>query len=295
MAVKQENPKFIHTDILLLISALIWGFAFVAQRKGMEYVQPFTFNGIRFILGGLFLLPFAASKKADLTKRNTNLFPALIAGFILFTAASLQQMGIVYTSAGNAGFITGLYVVFVPIIGIFIGRKTGWGTWLGVLLAAAGMYLLTATTDIAVSKGNFLVLLSAVFWAFHVLSIDRFTKRADPIFLAMRQFLLCGILSLIIALIKEEIIFASVFKAAIPIIYGGLISVGVGFTLQIVAQKRAHPAHAAVILSLEAVFAFLGGVFILHEILTVKRISGCLLMLAGMIVSQIWQRNRIKE
>lgn len=157
------------------------------------------------------------------------------------------------------------------------------------------MYLLTATTDIAVSKGNFLILLSAVFWAIHVLSIDRFTKRADPIFLAMRQFLLCGILSLIIALLKEEIIFASVFKAAIPIIYGGIISVGVGFTLQIVAQKRAHPAHAAVILSLEAVFAFMGGVFILNEILTIKRISGCLLMLAGMIVSQIWQRNRIKE
>lgn len=116
-----------HNDMLLLISALIWGFAFVAQRKGMEYVQPFTFNGIRFILGGLFLLPFSANKKADLTKRNTNLFPALIAGFILFTAASLQQMGIVYTSAGNAGFITGLYVVFVPIIGIFIGRKNRLG------------------------------------------------------------------------------------------------------------------------------------------------------------------------
>jgi len=290
------NRYLLRSDLLLLISALIWGFAFVAQRAGMQYVGPFTFNAVRFAIGGLFLIPIINIRKAEKPLRSgkTQKY-GLISGIILFTAASLQQVGIVYTSAGNAGFITGLYVVFVPIIGLLIGRKTGAGIWLGVGFAACGMYLLSITSDIAVSKGNFLVLISSVFWAIHVLSIDRFTKVTDPVKLASIQFLVCSLLSLIIAVSTEIILLRSILAGLLPILYGGLISVGIGFTLQIIAQKKAHPTHASIILSLEAVFAFIGGVIILQETLSGKRLAGCMLMLVGMLISQLWQRNRIKE
>jgi drug/metabolite transporter (DMT)-like permease len=290
------NKNILRTDLILLVSALIWGFAFVAQRAGMKYVGPFTFNGIRFILGALFLLPLIRIRKIeDPASLRKTIRLGLPAGIILFTAAALQQVGIVYTSAGNAGFITGLYMIFVPVLGLISGRKTGAGIWLGVIFAATGMYLLTTTSDLAVSRGNFLVLISAVCWALHVLTIDRFTKLIDPLRLAFTQFLICGILSGLIAIITEKIELNSIFAALIPILYGGLISVGIGFTLQVVAQKEAHPSHAALILSLEAVFAFLGGIVILQEILTGKRIVGCLLMLTGMVISQLWQRKKRKK
>ncbi|KQC10295.1 MAG: hypothetical protein APR54_03205 [Candidatus Cloacimonas sp. SDB] len=290
------NKNILRADLILLVSALIWGFAFVAQRAGMKYVGPFTFNGIRFILGALFLLPWIRIRKIEdpASLRKTIRF-GLPAGIILFTAAALQQVGIVYTSAGNAGFITGLYMIFVPVLGLISGRKTGAGIWLGVIFAATGMYLLTATSDLTVSRGNFLVLISAVCWALHVLTIDRFTKLIDPLRLAFTQFLICGILSGLIAIISEKIEINSIVAALIPILYGGLISVGIGFTLQVVAQKEAHPSHAALILSLEAVFAFLGGIVILQEILTGKRVVGCLLMLTGMVISQLWQRKKRKK
>jgi len=287
------NKHLLRTDSLLLISAIIWGFAFVAQRLGMQHIGPFTFNAIRFMIGGLFLIPIIKFNKTKIPfNPKSTLKYSLISGMILFTASSLQQIGIVYTSAGNAGFITGLYVVFVPILGLLIGRKTGPGMWLGVLFAAGGMYLLSATSNIAVSKGNFLVLISSFFWAIHVLAIDRFTKVADPVRLACIQFLICSLSSFIIALITETILLKSVLAAFLPILYGGLISVGIGFTLQIIAQKKAHPAHASIILSLEAVFAFLGGIVILQEVLNGKRLIGCLLMLIGMLISQLWQRKR---
>jgi drug/metabolite transporter (DMT)-like permease len=290
------NKYILRNDLLLLISALIWGFAFVAQRAGMQFVGPFTFNAVRFTLGGLFLLPLIwfRRKKAVITSQKPFKY-GLISGMILFTAAAFQQVGIVYTSAGNAGFITGLYVVFVPVIGLLTGRKTGSGIWLGVLFAALGMYLLSASSDITVSRGNFLVLISSACWALHVLAIDRFTQKVAPVKLAAIQFLVCAALSLIVALFTEKILFGSILAALIPILYGGIISVGVGFTLQVIAQKEAHPAHASIILSLEAVFAFLGGILILNELLNGQRVIGCLLMLTGMIISQLWQRNRRKK
>jgi len=290
------NRSLLRNDLLLLISALIWGFAFVAQRAGMQHVGPFTFNAIRFTLGGLFLLPFIWFRKSEPAVHSKKTMKyGLIAGSVLFTAAAFQQIGIVYTSAGNAGFITGLYVVFVPVFGLITGKKTGRGIWLGVIFAAIGMYLLSSTTDLAVSRGNFLVLISSLCWALHVLVIDRFTKSTDPVKLACIQFLLVAFLSLIAAVILEHIVLASVLAALLPILYGGLISVGIGFTLQVIAQKRAHPAHAAIILSLEAVFAFLGGAIILNELLTGKRIIGCALMLVGMLISQLWQRKLTKD
>ncbi|HHE38065.1 MAG TPA: DMT family transporter [Candidatus Cloacimonetes bacterium] len=282
----------LNTDILLLISALIWGFAFVAQRAGMQFIGPFTYNSIRFLMGGIFLIPFIKRKKIfQKSSFKINLKFGIILGIILFIGSSFQQSGIVYTTAGNAGFITGLYVIFVPILGIFISRKTGKGTWIGALLAVCGMYLLSASSKVEMNFGNFLVFISATFWAVHVLLVDNFTKKIEPLILACIQFLVCSVLCFFSMLLFEEPTFPAIQSALIPLLYGGLISVGIGFTLQVVAQKKAHPTHAAIILSLEAVFAVVGGILILSEELKIHAFIGCLLMLTGMLVSQLWQRK----
>jgi len=278
-------------DLLLLLSAMIWGFAFVAQRAGMQFIAPFTYNAIRFALGGFFLIPFVNKKSSSNLLNKINIKSGIILGVVLFAGSSFQQFGIVYTTAGNAGFITGLYVILVPIIGLFVGRKTNMGTWLGALLAVTGMYLLNSSDDININYGNLLVFISAFFWAIHVLLIDQFTRRSDPLTIAVIQFLVTSLLCSIGMFTFEEPEMSGIFKASIPLIYGGLISVGIGFTLQIIAQKNAHPTHAAIILSLEAVFAVLGGILILHESLNSNTLLGCLLMLSGMILSQLWMRK----
>ncbi len=281
------------SDVLLLITATIWGFAFVAQRAGMEYVGPFTFNAIRFALGALVLFPFLFRRTRQTTNQTGNTVPqslfvgAGLAGVILFLGSTFQQVGIVYTTAGKAGFITGLYVILVPILGIFLGNRTNRQTWAGAFLAVVGLYLLSVRENFTMTSGDLLVLVSAFFWASHVLLIDRLTPRLNTFQLAFFQFFVCAMLSLIGAVIAEEIILANILKAAVPILYAGLMSVGIAYTLQVVAQKKAHPSHAAIIMSLESVFAALGGWWILNEALNTREGLGCFLMLAGMIVSQI--------
>ncbi len=282
----------LNTDLLLLISAVIWGFAFVAQRAGMQFIGPFTYNSIRFAMGGLFLIPFIKQKKIFIKAENKiNLKFGIILGIILFIGSSFQQTGIVYTTAGNAGFITGIYVILVPILGLFIGKKTGKGTWLGAILAVLGMYILSASNNISMNFGNFLVFISSIFWAVHVLLVDKFTKKIEPLILACIQFFVCSFLCFICMLFFEKPTLSAIYAAIIPLLYGGLISVGIGFTLQVIAQKKAHPTHAAIILSLEAVFAVFGGILILNEALKLHTFAGCLLMLTGMLVSQLWQRK----
>ena len=281
------------SDVLLLITATIWGFAFVAQRAGMEYVGPFTFNAVRFALGALALFPFLFRRTRQTNHQTGNTVPrslligAGLAGVILFLGSTFQQVGIVYTTAGKAGFITGLYVILVPILGIFLGNRTNRQTWAGAFLAIVGLYLLSVHEDFTMTSGDLLVLVSAFFWASHVLLIDRLTPRLDTFRLAFFQFFVCAMLSLIGAVIAEEIILANILKAAVPILYAGLMSVGIAYTLQVVAQKEAHPSHAAIIMSLESVFAALGGWWILNEVLNTRESLGCFLMLAGMLVSQI--------
>ena len=289
---QEEKQEVMVSDLLLLIVALIWGFGFVAQRAGMEHVGPYTYNGIRFLLGGICLLPLAMrtsqGRRSYLSPKINPLSAGFLAGLILFAGASLQQIGLVYTSAGKAGFITGLYVIFVPIFGLLFRQRTGFGTWIGALLATVGMYLLSAQADFSIAKGDLLVLIGAVFWALHVLVLGYLSPRTIPIRLAMVQFLFCGLFSLIVALLTESITLQSIVDAAIPILYGGLCSVGIGYTLQVVAQRRAHPAHAAILLSLEAVFAAVGGWWLLGEVLSPRGLTGCGLMLGGMLLSQIW-------
>jgi len=287
----------VKSDTLLLTTAIIWGFAFVAQRVGMDYVGPFTFNGVRFAVGSLSLLPLVLISREQRTASNkilptpglkTILFGGAALGLALFSGASLQQIGLVYTTAGKAGFITGLYVIMVPILGLFWKQQPKMGTWIGAFLAAMGLYFLSVTESVTIETGDLLVLIGAFFWAAHVLIIGWLSPRINPIKLAFSQYVACSILSLITASVLESITLSSIIEAAIPILYGGLLSVGVAYTLQVIAQRDAHPAHAAILLSLEAVFAAVGGWLILGEIISARGLFGCGLMLAGMLLSQLW-------
>ncbi len=281
--------NIIRANLLLLLTAAIWGFAFVAQRAGMEYVGPFTFNGVRFLLGGLSLLPllfFFSRNEPSPVKKSGVLFPGVLAGIVLFTAASLQQIGIVTTTAGKAAFITSLYIVLVPIISLFMGQTTSKGTWLGCVLSVVGLYFLCIKESSAIQFGDLLVLIGAFLWAVHILVIGYFSPRVDVLKLSFVQFMTCSALSLILAFITEEFVLSNLLAAAVPILYGGIGSVGIAYTLQAVGQKYARPAHAAIILSMEAVFAAIGGFLLLGEYLEIQEILGCFLMLSGMLVSQ---------
>jgi len=294
------NKTAIRSDALLLLTALIWGFAFVAQRSGMEFVGPFTYNGIRFALGSLSLLPliFIMDNMKKRGKAGQATTPArldriqfvlgtLVAGSVLFLGASLQQMGIVYTTAGKAGFITGLYVVLVPLTGIFLGHRTGLPTWLGAVAAVAGLYFLSGAGQLnQVNPGDLLVALSALFWTAHVLVIDHLAKRVDTLKLAASQFAWVSVFSLVVAVLTEQIQLSTIMQALAPILYGGLGSVGIAYTLQVVAQKDAPAAHSAIILCLEGVFATIGGVLLLSEPFGLRSLLGSFLMLAGMIATQ---------
>jgi len=263
---------------------------------GMEHVGPFTFNGIRFALGALVVLPmifwFEKTRPTIPSSSKKYLWGGLLAGVFLFMGASLQQVGLVTTTAGNAGFITGLYVVLVPIFGLFLGQRTSPGTAVGAMLAFTGLYLLSVTDNFTMSSGDFLVLIGAFFWAGHVLIIGHLSRGMNSGRLAFVQYAVCAAVSLAIALAIEVIALEGIMAAGMPILYGGLVSVGIAYTLQIVGQKRARPSHAAIILSLEAVFAAFGGWLILHEAISPRGLIGAGLMLAGMLVSGLWMRQR---
>ena len=279
-------------DSLLLLTAVIWGMAFVAQRVGMDHVGPFTYNAARFALGALFLVPFALvrgpwSRRQDAGIRPVGALRAgLIAGAVLVFGASLQQIGLVYTTAGKAGFITGLYVVLVPLSGLLWGQRTGWSAWTGVVLCVVGLFFLSVTASFTMERGDLFVLVGAFFWAAHVQVVGWLSPRTNPVRLACVQFAVCSLASAGGALLTEHVSGAAIMAAVGPILYGGLLSVGIAFTLQVVAQRSAPPAHAAILLSLESVFAAIGGSLLLGERLSARGAAGCALMFAGMIVSQ---------
>lgn len=283
----------LRSNIFLTITAAIWGFAFVAQRVGAQYIGAFTFNGIRFAIGGISLIPLLLyfSKKSSEEKAenySSSAIPGgMIAGCILFLAASLQQIGLASTTAGKAAFITGLYIVLVPLFGILLKHRIQATVWFGAILAIIGLYFLSVTESFSISKGDFFELIGAVFWACHILSIDYFTKKVDALKLSFIQFITCSALSMAAAFIFEKITMYGLTEALIPILYGGFCSVGIAYTLQVVAQKHAKASHAAIILSMESVFAAIGGLLLLDEIMGVRGYTGCALMLAGMLLSQL--------
>ncbi len=287
---KKEEVK---SSALLLLTAAIWGFAFVAQRVGTMHVGAFTFTGLRFALGSLSLLPIIIFTGRRREKSNNKVetkssfvTAGIIAGSALFTAASFQQIGLIYTTAGKAGFITGLYIVFVPILGIFLKQKTHVTTWLGVFVAIIGLYFLSVNEGFYIELGDWLEIIGAVFWAVHILVIDHFAKKVDAVKLSIMQFVTCSALSLMAALIFEDISIAALSQIVIPLLYGGILSGGVAYTIQAIAQKHAKPSHAAIAMSMESVFASIGGLILLGEIMPLRGYLGCALMLAGMLLSQ---------
>ena len=286
-------------NLILLITALIWGFGFVAQRMGMDHLGPYAFNVCRFLVGALSLLPllfFLRKNGSASSDFNRSFWKfSIFAGFALFGGATLQQVGIQYTTVGKAGFITGLYVVIVPILGLCLQQKIGRWTVIGCILAVLGLYFLSVKEDFSIGWGETLVLIGAFFWAVHVQVIGAANKRnLSPIKLALVQYLVCASLNLLLSLLFETFLFDQVILASGAILYAGIVSVGIAFTLQVIAQKKVDPSRAAIILNLEAVFAVLAGWLFFTELLTIKEWLGCSLMFLGMILSQINGQEREK-
>lgn len=295
--------KKMQSNILLLLTAIIWGSAFVAQKSGMDYIEPFTFNGIRTFIGGLVLIPviMVMSKKApaeQLSKEEKakNNKALLIGGFCcglaLFAAGSLQQFGVSYTTAGKAGFITTLYVVFVPIISVILRKRVRPIMWLCVVLGAIGLYLLCMTdSSFSLTFGDSLVLLCAVAFGIHIMVVDHFSPKMDGIKLSCIQFLTAGTLGIIGMFIFETPDINAILDCAVPILYAGVLSCGLGYTFQVVAQKHAEPTVASLLMSLESVFAVISGAILLGESMSVRELSGCAVIFAAVIISQLPEKK----
>ena len=306
-------------SLLLLLTACIWGVAFVAQSVGMEYVGPFTFNCVRSIIGGLVLIPCIwfldrwkqrqdGVQNGALNHRSVNasgkmteersetrrmlLTGGICCGLALFVASNLQQIGIQYTTVGKAGFITALYIVMVPVFGIFLKKRAGIRVWISVALAVAGLYLLCITDRLALGKGDILVLLCAVVFAVHILVVDHFSAKADGVRMSCIQFLVCGLLSGVGMLLTEHPEISLILQAWQPILYAGVFSCGVGYTLQIVGQKGTDPTVASLILSLESVVSVLAGWLLLGQRLSVRELGGCALMFAAILLAQMPERRQ---
>ena len=284
---------------LLALAAVIWGFAFVAQRAGMDHVGPFTFNGVRFLLGAFVLLPVLALSHrrqrpdpAVAVTRRTAMAGCTLAGLVLFGAVSFQQVGIVHTTAGKAGFITGLYVVIIPLLGLLRRQRIRWTVWLGALCAVAGLYLLSIHGAVGIELGDGLVLVGALGWAMHVQLIGWLAERVPPLVIAVAQFALCGLVSLAVAFGFETVALSSLWDARWAIAFAGILSTGVAYTLQIVGQRQVDPTRAGILFSMEAVFAVLGGWLLLGEAMTARMLVGCVLMLTAMIAAQLRRRTR---
>lgn len=273
--------------LLLLCVAAIWGFAFVAQSTGMNHLGPHSFNAARFMLGALSLVPLWLYLGKQHVPHGKELWiGGLLAGAVMFGGFTFQQVGLQYTSAGNAGFITGMYIVMVPIVAMFLGQATQLKTWLGVVLAITGLYALSVSDGFQVNRGDVLELIGAGFWTAHVLMLGWLSRKVDAISLSIWQFIVASILAWITAVTLETPQLANFEAALLPLLYAGVASSGIAFTLQIIAQRKVEASVTALILSTEAVFAVLGGWLLLHETLSSNQLTGCALMLCGMLVSQ---------
>ncbi len=288
--------RTLRANLLLLLTAAIWGSAFVAQRLGAEDTGPASFNAVRNLLGAVALIPavagFDRAGRVDRAQRRSRwqaaLWPGALAGAVLTGGTLLQQAGLGYTTAGNASFITGLYLVFIPLATLVVPRaRTSNWTWVGAVLAVTGLYLLSIRDGLHINQGDLLVLICSLFWTGHILVIDRVGRRQDPLRLCVVQFATCCMLSALLAPLVDEHPFAGLVGAAAPLAYTAFLSTGVGFTLQVVAQRDAKAAHAAIIMSLETVFGAVSGALWLGERMDLRGIIGCALMLAAVIVAQL--------
>lgn len=289
-------------NALLLVASAIWGFAFVAQRIGAGFVGPFSFNAIRFALGALVVVTIAwwlAGRRSVSWARRRRawrqaLLPGLVAGVLLTAASNLQQGAMASVPAGNAAFITGLYMVFVPVIAAFRGHRSTWTTVVGVIASVIGLYLIAVTDALTIGSGEVLLIVSTVAWAGQILVIDHYGARVSALRFAAVQFITCAVLSAVAAPVFEPAPFSGVSQAVVPILYGGVLSVGVAFTLQVVGQRDALATHAALIMAMESVFGAIGGALLLGEDMGVRGYAGAALMVVGIVVSQ-WGAVGVKS
>lgn len=305
------NKYTLRQSVLLLLTAAIWGVAFVAQSVGMDYVGPFTFNTVRSLIGGIVLIPCivllkrinAGSKDTAGAAEHASGDPAgqrkvlltggVACGVLLCIASNLQQFGIMYTSVGKSGFITAMYIVLVPVVGIFLKKKAGVKIWCSVAIAVCGLYLLCMTDNgFSIQKGDLLLLLGAVAFSFHILTIDYFSPKVDGVKMSCIQFFTCGILSMVCMFLFEQPQIGAILQAWMPIVYAGVMSCGVAYTLQIVGQKGMNPTVASLILSTESVISVIAGWLILHQKLSGRELLGCVLMFAAIILVQLPERKR---
>lgn len=297
---EQAKKKSLRSSAMLTLTALIWGVAFVAQSEGTNFVGGFTFNGCRFLIGGIVLIPcifllrkvngeqWAKLSRAEQRRqRKTGIVGGVCCGVVICLASSLQQFGIAYTTVGKAGFITALYIVIVPLLGLFLKKKVGANIWISVVIAAAGMYLLCITEGFSIGKGDFLVFLCAIGFSLHILVIDYFSPKADGVVISCVQFFTAGIISCVLMFLFEKPTWDAVLSAWAPVLYAGVMSCGVAYTLQVVAQKHVEPTVASLIMSLESVFSVLAGWVLLGQVLTVKELIGCALVFGAIILAQI--------
>ena len=308
------KSKQVRNSLLLVLTALIWGTAFVAQSAGGDAVGPYTFNAIRSLIGGLMLIPvilfmdrvYPSGKKPQSKREKMTLFVGgLSCGCALFAASTAQQVGIYMgTSAGKAGFLTACYILLVPVFGLFLKKKCGWNIWVGMLITVGGLYLLCMTDSLAFQKSDLLVLLCAVLFAVHILVIDHFSPIVDGVRLSCIQFLVCGILGLVPMVFSDMGLSEGGFgiwlsrlqspQAWISILYAGILSCGVGYTLQIIGQNGLNPTVASMLMSLESVFSVLAGWVILHETLSTRQLFGCALIFGAIILAQLPVTDRKK-
>ena len=293
------RKKSLCSSAMLVMTALIWGIAFVAQSEGMNYVGGFTFNACRFLIGGavlipcIFLLGRLNRQRENLTKEEkkrqilVGIQGGVCCGSFLCIASSLQQFGIAYTTVGKAGFITALYIILVPILGLFMKKTVGVNVWLSVIIAAAGMYLLCIKEGFSVGKGDFLVFLCSIGFSLHILVIDYFSPKADGVVISCVQFFTAGMLSGLMALIFETPSWSGITAAWMPVLYAGVMSCGVAYTLQVVAQKDIAPVVASLLMSLESVFSVLAGWLLLGQRLSAKELAGCVMVFAGILLAQL--------
>ena len=295
------SAKHSKNFILLFLTALIWGVAFVAQSVAMDYIGPYTFNAVRSLLGGIVLVPcvflFGQKKKSvkdEVPSKGTAIdrpgdmiTGGLLCGIMLFLSTTLQQVGIQYTTVAKAGFITALYIILVPILGIFLKKRVSFQIWISVLIAIIGLYLLCMKGSFYLGQGDFLMLVCSLCFALHILVIDHFTDKVGGVKLSCIQFFVCGLLSCILMFLFEKPAVSDILSAWLPIVYAGVFSSGVAYTLQIIGQKGTDPTITSLILSLESVVSVLAGWIILGQSLTPREILGCLLMFGAIILAQV--------
>jgi len=287
-------------SLLLMLTAFIWGMAFVSQSKGMDYMHPLTFNGVRSLIGALVLFIYSlatghlSGKRAMKTDRRRTLRAGLLCGLVMTAASTLQQFGIQYTTVGKAGFLTTLYIIFVPLGGILFRKKVRGQVWGAAFIAAVGMYLLCMTERFVLGRGDFLVLLCAVVFAVHIMLVDSFSEGTDGVLISCIQFAVCGVLCSIGALIWGKPTIDQISQGIWPLLYAGVLSCGVGYTLQIVGQRGVNPTAAALIMSLESVFAavaawiaFRIGFLQTDQTMTGRQIAGCALVFAAVVLVQL--------